>query len=151
MGDQPPTPPCASAVRRLQRDLRQWELDKHELGLPALLQQLEPKNWLCRLAINMSPKEGPFTGQVFHLHATFPPDYPHNPPDVRVLQAPPGFTHPNLFRGWASPLTGEREGFYICLDMIKLNVLAGPYKLAVPRGSRSRFKPCARAPPPPEG
>eukprot|EP00198_Chlamydomonas_reinhardtii_P013190 XP_001702527.1 predicted protein [Chlamydomonas reinhardtii] len=51
-----PTPPCASAVRRLQRDLRQWALEKDELGIPALLQQLEPKDGLSRVAINMSPK-----------------------------------------------------------------------------------------------
>ncbi|PNW77265.1 hypothetical protein CHLRE_10g429000v5 [Chlamydomonas reinhardtii] len=126
-----PTPPCASAVRRLQRDLRQWALEKDELGIPALLQQLEPKDGLSRVAINMSPKEGPFADCVFHLHVTFPPDYPHRPPDVRLMEAPPGFTHPNIFRGWHSPLTGDSDGYYICLDMIKLNALAGPYKRAV--------------------
>ncbi|KAG2434704.1 hypothetical protein HXX76_007594 [Chlamydomonas incerta] len=125
MGDAPAAP--ASAVRRLQRDLRQWERDKEELGLPVLLRQLPAQKWLARLAINMAPKEGPFAGQAFHLHATFPPEYPHAPPDVRLLQAPPGFAHPNLFAGWSSPLTGEREGSYICLDMIKPNVV-GPYK-----------------------
>ncbi len=46
----------ASAVRRIQRDLRQWEKDKEELGLPVLIRQLEPRNWLARLAITMVPK-----------------------------------------------------------------------------------------------
>ncbi|PNW81065.1 hypothetical protein CHLRE_07g342551v5 [Chlamydomonas reinhardtii] len=131
MGDAP-AKPTASAVRRLQRDLRQWERDYEELGLPVLLHQLEAQDWLARLAINMAPKEGPFAGCVFHLHATFPPDYPHAPPDVRLMEAPPGFDHPNLFAGWSSALTREREGFYICLDMIKPNSV-GPYKLAVTR------------------
>lgn len=55
MGDAP-AKPTASAVRRLQRDLRQWERDYEELGLPVLLHQLEAQDWLARLAINMAPK-----------------------------------------------------------------------------------------------
>ncbi|GLC46270.1 hypothetical protein PLESTM_001850400 [Pleodorina starrii] len=73
----------ASALRRLQRDLRAWELERAELQIPVALSFAD--NNLSTLLINFRPDQGPYKDTTIHVHAIFPPDYPSSPPDVRMM------------------------------------------------------------------
>ena len=62
--------------------------------------------------INLRPDDGPLSGAVFHLIATFPDDYPCSPPTIELMNE---LVHPNVF------------GSHICLDMLKREHATTPY------------------------
>jgi len=97
------------AIKRLQRDLKEWNELCHELpsihGLPLDNNIFE---WHC----NILPQNGPLKGIFIHFIINFPKDYPKNPPKIKICHY---VHHPNIF------------GSYLCLDMIKPNTQSTPY------------------------
>merc|ERR1719410_1331726 len=72
----------------------------------------------------MNPTSGVLRNTLIHLIATFPPNYPKQPPHIRVCSY---FPHPNVFQSsfWHFNKHGQwvrnpdRHHSYICLDMLR--------------------------------
>merc|ERR1712228_152368 len=74
--------------------------------------------------INMCATNGILQNTIIHLIATFPPNYPKQPPTIRVCSF---FPHPNVFHAnyWQYDARGkwkrcrDKNNYYLCLDMLK--------------------------------
>ena len=96
------------ATTRLLRDLRELERDDTIRTASARPVEDDIFTW----HINLRPDDGPLSGAVFHLIATFPDDYPCSPPTIELMNE---LVHPNVF------------GSHICLDMLKREHATTPY------------------------
>jgi len=100
-----------AAAQRLQRDLRQLQRE------PVAGTSAQPVNDIFNWHANVTPQSGPLAGVPFHLIMSFPEEYPHKPPAVRLCSE---IHHPNVFfnaRGWLGSVHGVDTN--ICIDLLK--------------------------------
>ena len=107
------------ATTRLLRDLRELERDDTIRTASARPVEDDIFTW----HINLRPDDGPLSGAVFHLIATFPDDYPCSPPTIELMNE---LVHPNVF------------GSHICLDMLKREHATTPWPNTGLQGLTSR-------------
>eukprot|EP00743_Colponemidia_sp_Colp-15_P002103 GILK01002283.1.p1 GENE.GILK01002283.1~~GILK01002283.1.p1 ORF type:complete len:627 (-),score=85.60 GILK01002283.1:164-2008(-) len=103
-----PPAPLTAAVRRLMKDMALMQCEPL-VGVNAVPLENNIFEWHG----NIVASEGPYRSHVFHLILTFPSDYPHNPPTIRL---PVTFPHPNIF-----------SSNYICLDLLQSYYTAERY------------------------
>lgn len=95
-------------IRRISRDLRELSNDP----IPGVVVACDEKD-ASKLAVEMTPCEGPYAGIPVHMHLAFPGEYPKKPPKVDLMTP---IVHPNVYE-WG-----------ICLDMLHEYEYAGkPY------------------------
>ena len=126
-----PPEPTKNARKRLLRDIIEWNQYAHECPMVTAAPLQEN---IFEWHINMCATSGALRGIIIHMIATFPPDYPQQPPSIRICSH---FKHPNVFsRGsyewryekrqrsfgsrmdWVRKWVHSRDHFYICLDML---------------------------------
>eukprot|EP00854_Cymbomonas_tetramitiformis_P010904 gene10904-12901_t len=91
----------ASAVKRLLRDLKELE-EEPVVGVTVTIP--DEKN-IFKQRVCLQPQEGPRQGDKFYMMLSFPPDYPNNPPHLKLHTRIS--RHPNVFGDW------------VCLNMLR--------------------------------
>ena len=113
-----PPNPTTNARKRMLRDIIEWNQYSHEC--PMITAAPLQEN-LFEWHINLCATSGALKNTIIHLIATFPPNYPKQPPTIRVCSF---FPHPNVFQTsyWQWDDQGQwkkAKHWYICLDMLK--------------------------------
>ena len=91
-----------SSMKRLHKDYQELKNSTIPLvGVSATPQDDDMFTWCANVK---GPEDSAFHGGVFHMHITFPQNYPLSPPSIRLCTPIP---HPNVF------------GNTICLDMLQ--------------------------------